>query len=187
MIRPQRAQAILNRLPIDRRLYGVEVGVLGGRVSQILLRHRPLLTLWMVDLWSLNPSPDYLATGDEWSRVSNVARWRAIRGRARNNTKFAGSRAVLVQADTEAGAMRIPDASLDFAFLDDDHSESGCRRSIAAWYPKIKPGGWIGGHDYEQNRQQRRYGVVEAADAFAFDRGLTVETDVDETWFVRLP
>jgi Methyltransferase domain len=39
-------------------------------------------------------------------------------------------------------------ASLDFVFLDADHSYEGVSADIAAWTPKVKRGGIIAGHDF---------------------------------------
>ena len=45
-------------------------------------------------------------------------------------------------------AAQVPLDSLDFAFIDGDHSYESVRDDIKAWLPRIKKGGWIGGHDY---------------------------------------
>jgi hypothetical protein len=38
--------------------------------------------------------------------------------------------------------------SLDFVFIDADHSYPSMIQDITAWLPKIKPGGYLAGHDY---------------------------------------
>ena len=38
--------------------------------------------------------------------------------------------------------------SIDYVFLDAAHDYESVRADIAAWWPKIKPGGWFAGHDY---------------------------------------
>jgi predicted O-methyltransferase YrrM len=43
------------------------------------------------------------------------------------------------------------DNSLDFVFIDADHSYESTREDIDAWLPKIKNGGIISGHDYSKN------------------------------------
>jgi hypothetical protein len=42
-----------------------------------------------------------------------------------------------------------PDNSLDFVFIDADHSYQSVREDIIAWWPKVKNGGIISGHDYQ--------------------------------------
>jgi hypothetical protein len=39
------------------------------------------------------------------------------------------------------------DATLDFVFLDADHSYDAIKSDIISWLPKIKPGGLLAGHD----------------------------------------
>lgn len=49
--------------------------------------------------------------------------------------------------DSLALAATYADASLDFVFLDDDHTTPHLLKELAAWYPKVKPGGVLAGHD----------------------------------------
>ena len=36
----------------------------------------------------------------------------------------------------------------DFVYIDGDHSGESVARDIKQYFPKVKPGGYIGGHDY---------------------------------------
>ncbi len=45
-------------------------------------------------------------------------------------------------------AVKFKDASLDFVFIDAGHDYDSVKADILAWYPKIKPGGILAGHDY---------------------------------------
>jgi len=49
--------------------------------------------------------------------------------------------------DSLAAAKTYADGSLDFVFLDNDHSTGHVLRELEEWYPKIKPGGILAGHD----------------------------------------
>lgn len=40
------------------------------------------------------------------------------------------------------------DSSVDFVFIDADHKYESVKKDIQHWWPKIKPGGIISGHDY---------------------------------------
>lgn len=49
---------------------------------------------------------------------------------------------------TAAAAPLVPDGWADFVFVDAGHSYAAVRDDIARWLPKVRAGGWFGGHDY---------------------------------------
>lgn len=54
-----------------------------------------------------------------------------------------------IQEPSTTAAARFPDRSLDFVFLDGDHTFEGVAADLRAWGPKIKPGGCLAGHDID--------------------------------------
>ena len=72
----------------------------------------------------------------------------------------------------------FPDNSLDMVYIDGDHSYVGCAQDLAISYAKVRPGGWIMGHDYEMNmvkaRTRYEFGVRQAVDEFCTARGQTI-------------
>lgn len=44
--------------------------------------------------------------------------------------------------------VKFKDNSLDFVFIDAGHEYDAVKQDILAWYPKVKPGGVLAGHDY---------------------------------------
>ncbi|MBT5491708.1 class I SAM-dependent methyltransferase, partial [bacterium] len=42
--------------------------------------------------------------------------------------------------------------TLDFIYIDANHTYESAKEDIQLWYPKIKVGGMISGHDYIPNR-----------------------------------
>jgi hypothetical protein len=52
-----------------------------------------------------------------------------------------------IVGDSVAVAATYEDESLDFVFIDGDHRYEHVKADIEAWWPKVKPGGYIGGHD----------------------------------------
>lgn len=56
---------------------------------------------------------------------------------------------IIAKPSVEA-AKEIQPASVDFVFIDGEHSEAAVTADIAAWLPTILPTGYIGGHDYDR-------------------------------------
>jgi predicted O-methyltransferase YrrM len=86
-------------------------------------------------------------------------------------------RATLHVMTTEAAADLVEDGSLDFVFIDADHSQRAVAIDIARWAPKVRAGGWVGGHDYNRKFP----GVIAAVDRVYGGR---VETWAGSIWGV---
>ncbi len=69
-----------------------------------------------------------------------------------------------------------PNNYFDCVYIDADHSFKCCYEDLNAWYPKVKSGGIIGGHDYTDNEENRRngFGVVKAVDLFVQENNLEI-------------
>lgn len=65
------------------------------------------------------------------------------------------------QMTTREASTGVSDASLDFVFIDADHGYEAVKDDIHCWAPKVRPGGWVGGHDYHERKFP---GVVRAVD-----------------------
>ena len=105
---------------------------------------------------------------------------------AERRTDFAKDRANIIRLRSTEAAEIVSDASRDFVFIDADHSYEGCAADIAAWAPKVKPGGWLCGHDYDVP-QFPKFGVKQAVDEFIEKNGLLLELGENFTYFIRIP
>lgn len=54
----------------------------------------------------------------------------------------------LVVGSSSTAAALFANRSLDWVHLDASHDEANVRADIAAWMPKVRPGGWLSGDDY---------------------------------------
>jgi cephalosporin hydroxylase len=66
-------------------------------------------------------------------------------------------------------AKLFDDESIDFIFIDADHKYESVKADLLAWYPKVKQGGIIAGHDYiaaPQDNLKFNLGVSRAVDEF---------------------
>lgn len=53
-----------------------------------------------------------------------------------------------MKSDSSSASSTFLDESIDIIFIDADHSYESVKNDILKWYPKIKQGGIISGHDY---------------------------------------
>ena len=64
-------------------------------------------------------------------------------------------------------AVNFADESIDFVFIDADHSYESVKKDIEAWLPKIRKNGIISGHDYGNgNPSEVKQAVDEKFDNF---------------------
>jgi predicted O-methyltransferase YrrM len=91
------------------------------------------------------------------------------------------------------GALYFDDASLDFVFIDADHSYESVMKDLFAWFPKIKKGKIFAGHDYgvHQNPMfpEKTYnfpGVKKAVDEFFKTKNRHVNTYEGGVWWIEL-
>jgi GT2 family glycosyltransferase len=79
------------------------------------------------------------------------------------------------------GAKHYEDNSLDFVFIDAAHDYESVKKDINAWFPKIKKGGIISGHDYAWSDD-----VKKAVDEFFVGKEI-YETEGCWVYFTEVP
>jgi len=123
---------------------GVEVGVQKGILAKKSLDIWQSCTEYvLVDLWGKEegynePGADTTADKDQNLRQT---RGRMRKWEASNKVKF------MVTRSTDA-ANQLPDGHFDYIYLDARHDYCAVKEDIVSYYPKIRPGGILGGHDY---------------------------------------
>jgi len=146
---------------------GAEIGVERGKFAEVLCKAIPGLVLLAVDAWARKPG--YREHVDE-------AQLADIEADARKRLKPYG--ALVVKGASVDVARGIPAGSLDFVYLDADHSEAEVTADIMAWLPKVRPGGVLAGHDFNLP------GVKAAVSAAALKFQTTDERS-PSWWFTR--
>jgi predicted O-methyltransferase YrrM len=72
----------------------------------------------------------------------------------------------LIKGRTAEVASQFEDNFFDYIYIDADHSYEGVKKDLNAYWPKVKPGGILGGHDYMIFHTTYDFGVVQAVDEF---------------------
>jgi len=117
----------------------VEVGVAFGRSLAFLAREvinsGKRVRIFGIDRWD--------GTGD-----GDHADFRAFVKGMREHAGEEFHYVAPIISDSAKAAERFEDGSLAFVFIDAGHEYESVKADIAAWLPKVKPGGILAGHDY---------------------------------------
>ena len=149
---------------------GAEVGSREGMYARKLLKNKKISHLFVVDPFAPYQDEGCWTTYQQQARYLLAADLILFRDMARVNRMFLPS--------TEA-AKKFKDGELDFVYIDANHSYETCKEDIECWFPKVKPGGILGGHDY----QPKFPGVIKAVNEFVKPRNIKLEARDEEWWF----
>lgn len=148
---------------------GAEIGVYQGDYSRKLLKQIPNLHLIGVDLWETYP-------GFKDFEKNDLA---DARNRALKNVE--GFNCEMITGWSADVAKTIPDGSLDFIFIDCNHAYEHVVWDLANWTPKVRKGGIIYGHDYDDySNHSRRWSEMNVINAV---NGWTASYKI-KPWFV---
>lgn len=60
-----------------------------------------------------------------------------------------------IRKESKEASEQFEDNSCDVVFIDMDHTYEAVSRDIRLWLPKVKKGGYLSGHDYQDERVRR--------------------------------
>ena len=171
-------ERIANRRELAARLpseaVGAELGVLDGLYSAVLLAEARPRLLHLVDLWHGQYGMMRIIGGREVTSINGD--WARRQVELRLAGPITAGQVSLHQTDSVAWLTGQATSSLDWVYLDSDHSEPHVFRELCQSMRVVKPGGWICGHDYCAVCG----GVVAAVDNFCRLMGQTLAIVTDE-------
>jgi len=121
----------------------VEIGVYRGKTSQFFRTLFPDAMLYLIDPWALYS--DYLSEG-----AGPISKKSDDYKNAYKEVKkiFKGDQQVKIIRKTSMKALEdVPD-QIDLVYIDGNHSYSYVKQDIEKWFPKLRIGGLLSGHDY---------------------------------------
>jgi len=153
--------ALLNRL--DLIGFGAEVGVYDGAFSWYILREWKGARLYSVDPWQFQSNVKL-----DLSNVNQKEHDEAYASCCATLTEY-GQRSKILREFSVNAAAKFQDGFLDFVYIDARHDYRSVTADLNAWYPKVKVGGIIAGHDYKDSFIRKNLVEVKrAADNFFF-------------------
>jgi len=147
-------------------MVGCELGVFAGEFAESLVRLQPK-ELTLIDSWfsenGLLFSGD--VDGNNGLSLSQEYLYKLVVSRFGN-----APHVKILRGWTYDMISQIPDKSLDYVYIDADHSYEGMKRDLKLIQIKLKPDGLLMGHDYEMNFAKAKiswkFGVQQAVDEF---------------------
>ena len=157
---------------------GAEVGVQYGYYSEVILRAWKGKTLYSVDPWTEFASSVY----EDIANKSQASQEAIYQGTFERLRPF-GDRSRIIRATSTVAAERFEDGQLDFVYLDAQHHYEAVKEDIRSWFPKIRRGGVLAGHDYLDGQiNQGLFGVKSAVDEFSKITGNRLVVSREKCW-----
>ena len=145
-------------------LVGVEVGVADAQNAENILKKLDMKMLYLVDSYDTRIKEEY-----EQNMIVAFKRMKKYK----NRTKF-------IIEDSVNASFKIPE-QVDFVYIDGDHSYDGVKRDIQAYYPLVKDGGIIGGHDFYGSF----FGVISSVLDWTQKNNLKLFTENFDWWIIK--
>lgn len=155
----------------------VEIGCKEGRTTGFILKHVPDSRVIAIDPWIANPAPK---NGDATREDYEKWDFAKIEAEFWENLGEHKDRCYMSRNTSEQAALndfQIPPLS-DMVFIDALHDYESVKRDIQLWWPRVRVGGMLAGHDFSH-----KWPGVERAVAEAFNL-LHVGVASDSVWFV---
>lgn len=151
-------------------LIGVEVGVCNGVTSELYAQQIPNIK----KLYAVDSYPSFV----DWdgTRVTEERQTETMRRCKERLAKYSNIEFVY-KTSIEFGES-LKDDSIDFVFIDGDHSFDATLKDIQTYWPKVKKGGVFAGHDI--NLQT----VSDAVNNFFQNEEVKITTIENNAWYI---
>ena len=156
---------------------GAELGVAFGGHAEHILKNTGIEKLYGVDLY------------ENYSETTDAFFWNGIKYQQNNYDDLYNftlnrmssfeERFSLIRKTTTEAASDVNE-ELDFVFIDALHTDEGVTEDLNYWFPKVRKGGMISGHDYNHCNFP---GVSNAVNRFASVNRLNIKADDGHVWW----
>lgn len=155
---------------------GAEIGVHEGTYSKELCQANPGLKLYSIDPWKAH---------EGYRDIKKLSTFSNAHEQAVRRLKPYGC--ILIRKMSLDAVKDFEDNSLDFVYIDGNHSFDWVMRDIIEWTHKVRKNGIVSGHDYTDDN---KVGVKDAVDAYAKNHTLRLNiTDEQDhlgfSWYFR--
>jgi len=176
----------LSKVHKNNKLIGVEIGVYEGDNASRMCHNLKFERLYVVD-----PYLKYV----EYTSYSGHSQeeWAAIEARAKSKLGVGASGAgscdgqpvTFLTITSEEASKQIDDNSIDFVYIDANHAYEYVKQDLELWQPKVKPGGYVMGHDWPYPSVQQALNEYLSEHKFTFHEQSGHLHGYHDWWFVK--
>ena len=156
----------------------VELGTQKGEFTTVLLSGWGRCSLYVqVDSWA--PLQNYKDAANKDAVTHLEYKQQALSKLQRMERSHHTSRGVQCHNLTSVCARRFPNGFFDFIYVDARHDRLGVLEDLATWWPLLRPGGIIAGHDYTEQKEPfgTTRGTISAGDPEVTGQDWTINYD----------
>jgi predicted O-methyltransferase YrrM len=151
-----------------KQIIAVEVGTFKGKNASEILKSLNIKKLYLIDPYSAYKEYENDSACFEVNEAKKIAKKRLAKWR---------DKIVWIHKFSEKAAKDIPDA--DFIYLDGNHDYKYVKKDLKLYWPKVKKGGILAGHDIDSD-----YGVYKALSEFTVKNKLLC-TIRNQDWIIK--
>lgn len=174
-------ECFIDGLERRHKLVGCEIGVYKGLHALSLLETMEIERLYLIDPYEMYEK--YLE-GHAHYGVDQVP-LSAAQQEAIDRLKNYDDKIVWLNLLSEDAVKNIIE-DLDFVYIDGNHAYDFVKQDIQNYWPKLKSGGILGGHDFYNGYCREHDGVVKAVSEFAVYNNLTLQVELPD-WWIKKP
>ena len=155
-----------------------EIGVHEGSNAEVMLDNLNIKVLYLIDPYELGIGYDKIQE-DTYLESPSV-----IKQTAHDKLKRY-SNIVWIQKKSKEASVDIG-TNVDYVYIDGDHRYLTVREDIELYFPLIREGGILAGHDYHQPFLPDFFkGLTTAVDEFGLKYNYTIQSDNLDWWIVK--
>lgn len=172
----------LSNLKDGKGLVGAEIGICGGEHALSLLKTLKIDKLFLIDPYEMyetyvkgegkNYGETQLPLSDTYIQAQNLL-------------KPFEDKIKWVKKLSDDAVKDIHD-SLDFVYVDGNHDYEFVKNDIENYYPLLKKGGVIGGHDFYNGFAKTHSGVVTAVTQFSVSKNIQLFVEQPDWWVYKV-
>ena len=162
-------------------LVGVEIGVGRGEHARSLLETLNIAKLYLIDPYEMYEA--YVAGGSINYGDTQLPLSQAFIEAQKILKPFEKKITWIKKMSNDA--MNDIEETLDFVYIDGNHDYEFVKNDIENYYPHLKKGGVIGGHDFYNGFAKTHNGVVTAVTQFTVSKAIQLYVEQPDWWFYK--